>query len=123
MKYAILKDLKEISERRDTVKLGQLVESLNQAKDSDNTLLVERIFNNRYSIEIKDNHIKRYDGSKVSVVVIGADRNICLDDSSDVYVVCVFCRNNDTKYGFNHWNIADENGITYHDIDELNRLR
>ena len=61
MKYAILKDLKEISERRDTVKLGQLVESLNQAKDSDNTLLVERISNNRYSIEIKDNHIN-WDG-------------------------------------------------------------
>ena len=121
MRYAILKDLKEISERRATINFGQLVESLNQVKDRDNTLSVKRIFDNRYGIEIKDDHIDRYNGTKVSVVVTGVNRDICLD--SDVYIVCVFCRNNDTKYGFNHWNMADENGITYHDIDELNRLR
>lgn len=121
MRYKILKDLKGISERREAIKLGELLRRLNQEKDEDNSLEVKRIFGTRYSVVIKDSHADRYEGTKVDIVIIGTHRKTTLDDDSDFYIVACFCRNS-SRYDFSHWHTEDDNGITYSAIDDYNRL-
>jgi hypothetical protein len=118
MRYRVLDGLREISESRGTIRLGELINRLNQEKDDDTVLKVSRVFNGRYALEILDNHTDRYGGTKVSVVITSSDGNAPVNANTQFYVVCVFCRNNDVRYGFNHWDLADNNGVTYSQLEK-----
>lgn len=118
MRYRVLDSLREISELRGTIRLGELINRLNQEKDDDTVLKVSRVFRGRYALQILDNHTDRYNGVKVSVVITSSEGSVPANANTQFYVVCVFCRNNEARYGFNHWDLADNNGVTYSQLEK-----
>lgn len=119
MRYKILEELREISKARETIRLGELIKRLNQARDDYTVLDVSRAFrtSERYSLEILDHNVDRYDAVKVKIVILASEGNVPINANTQFYVVCVFCRHNDRRYGFDNWSLEDDNGVTYNQLE------
>lgn len=119
MRYKILKELRELSEARETIRLGELIKRLNQERDDYTVLDVSRAYrtSERYILEILDHNVDRYDAVKVKIVILASEGNVPINANTQFYVVYVFCRHDDRKYGFDNWGLEDSNGVTYSQLE------
>lgn len=125
MRYKVLDELRELSEARETIRLGELTRKLNQAKGKDTELKIIRIFRGCHIVKIMDT-VNIYSGTNVLITIVSADYHGAIDNNTRFYVVRVLCKDdkdNEEKYGFNNWFLADDNGVTYKEIDNMNSKR